>query len=59
MLVSRTRHKSGRPAGPPKTRPPGPEGRFLTGNPLDYTRDHLGYLTWCAREYGDVVGLVS
>ena len=57
MLVSHPRHKSGRPAGPPKTRPPGPEGRFLTGNLLDYTRDHLGYLTWCAREYGDVVGL--
>ncbi|MDQ3285789.1 MAG: cytochrome P450, partial [Actinomycetota bacterium] len=39
-----------------KTRPPGPEGRFPTGNLLDYTRDHLGFFTRCAREYGDVVG---
>ena len=37
--------------------PPGPRGRFPTGNLLDYTRDHLGFLTRCAREYGDVVGL--
>lgn len=37
--------------------PPGPGGRFPTGNLLDYTRDHLGFLTRCAREYGDVVGL--
>ncbi|MCA1728893.1 MAG: cytochrome P450 [Actinobacteria bacterium] len=41
----------------PKTLPPGPKGYFLTGNLLDYTRDHLGYLTWCARECGDVVRL--
>lgn len=37
--------------------PPGPKGRFLTGNLFDYSRDQLGYLTRCAREYGDVVGL--
>ncbi len=37
--------------------PPGPKGRFLTGNLLDYSRDQLGYLTRCAREYGDVVRL--
>ena len=52
-----TRHKSDRPAVLPKVGPPGPEGRFLTGNLLDYTRDHLGFLTRCARRYGDVVGL--
>jgi cytochrome P450 len=40
-----------------RTRPPGPKGHPLTGNLFDYTRDHLGFLTRCAREYGDVVGL--
>ncbi len=52
-----TRHKRDPPASFPEARPPGPEGSFLTGNLLDYTRDHLGFLTRCAREYGDVVGL--
>ena len=52
-----TRRKNSLPAGLPKIRPPGPEGRFPTGNLLDYTRDHLGFLTRCAREYGDVVRL--
>ena len=37
--------------------PPGPKGRFLTGNLLDYSRDQLGYLSRCARDYGDVVRL--
>ncbi len=40
-----------------RTLPPGPKGHPLTGNLLDYTRDQLGYLTRCAREYGDVVRL--
>ncbi len=44
-------------AGLVEVRPPGPKGRLLTGNLLDYTRDHLGFLTRCARRYGDVVGL--
>src|ERR687893_2716057 len=57
MPMHDTRHKSDRPTVLPKVRPPGPEGRFLTGNLFDYTRDHLGFLTRCAREYGDVVGL--
>src|SRR3712207_8132934 len=35
--------------------PPGPKGRFLTGNLREYDRDQLGFLTRCAREYGDVV----
>lgn len=51
------RHESDRPTGLSEVLPPGPEGRFPTGNLLDYTRDHLGFLTRCAREYGDVVGL--
>ena len=55
--MSRTSHKREGAAGRSRTRPPGPEGRFPTGNLLDYTRDHLGFLTRCAREYGDVVGL--
>lgn len=59
MLVFGARDKSGRQAGPPGDflMPPGPEGSLLTGNLLDYTRDHLGFLTWCAREYGDVTRL--
>jgi cytochrome P450 len=35
--------------------PPGPKGHFLTGNLREYDRDQLGFLTRCAREYGDVV----
>src|ERR687894_2457561 len=57
MPMPDTPPKSDRPTVLPKVRPPGPEGRFPTGNLLDYTRDHLGFLTRCAREYGDVVGL--
>jgi cytochrome P450 len=40
-----------------RTRPPGPKGHPLSGNLFDYTRDYLGFLTRCAREYGDVVRL--
>jgi cytochrome P450 len=35
--------------------PPGPKGHFLLGNALQYERDPLGFLTRCAREYGEVV----
>src|SRR5260370_426343 len=38
-------------------RPPGPRGHFLSGNLREYKRDPLGFLTRCARDYGDVVGL--
>ncbi|HEX9149267.1 MAG TPA: cytochrome P450 [Thermoanaerobaculia bacterium] len=34
--------------------PPGPPGRLLLGNLPDFARDVLGFLTFCAREYGDV-----
>ena len=37
--------------------PPGPKGQFLFGNARQYLHDPLGFLTWCAREYGDVVRL--
>lgn len=37
--------------------PPGPKGRLIAGNIREYARDQLGFLTWCAREYGDVVWL--
>lgn len=37
--------------------PPGPEGRHLFGNTLDFKRDPLGFLTRCSREYGDVISL--
>lgn len=35
--------------------PPGPSGRFLAGNALELSRDWMGYLVKCAREYGDIV----
>ncbi|HEX8439863.1 MAG TPA: cytochrome P450, partial [Archangium sp.] len=35
--------------------PPGPPGDFLTGNLVAFSEDPLGFLTRCAREYGDVV----
>ena len=39
------------------TLPPGPRGRYLVGNLLDYSRNPLGFLEGCARRYGDVVRL--
>ena len=36
-------------------RPPGPQGRPLLGNALEFRRDPLGFLTRVAREHGDVV----
>lgn len=35
--------------------PPGPTGRFLLGNALELSRNWMGYLTDCARKYGDAV----
>nr|QLH55420.1 cytochrome P450 [Archangium gephyra] len=37
--------------------PPGPQGHFITGNLVPFSEDPLGFLTRCAREYGDVVRL--
>lgn len=34
--------------------PPGPKGLPLFGSMFEYNRDPLGFLTRCAREYGDV-----
>ena len=39
------------------TLPPGPRGRYLVGNLLDYSRNPLGFLEGSARRYGDVVRL--
>ncbi|HEY9632235.1 MAG TPA: cytochrome P450 [Coleofasciculaceae cyanobacterium] len=39
--------------------PPGPKGHFLLGIFGDYTRDPLGYLSQCAKEYGDIVHFPS
>ena len=35
--------------------PPGPKGSQLLGSALGFSRDWLGFLTACAREYGDLV----
>jgi cytochrome P450 len=35
--------------------PPGPRGHFLVGSLPEFRRDVLGYLSACARQYGDVV----
>jgi cytochrome P450 len=35
----------------------GPKGHFLGDNLRDYARDPLGFLSRCAREYGDIVQL--
>jgi cytochrome P450 len=35
----------------------GPRGHWLTGHLRPFQRDQLGYLTGCARDYGDVVDL--
>src|SRR5262249_16845032 len=37
--------------------PPGPPGWPLVGHTVQFARDPLGFLTRCAREYGDVVRL--
>lgn len=37
--------------------PPGPQGHFIIGNLQEFSEDPLGFLTRCAREYGDVVRL--
>src|SRR5829696_8299680 len=37
--------------------PPGPKGHLLGDNVREYARDPLGFLTGCARDYGDVVEL--
>jgi cytochrome P450 len=37
--------------------PPGPKGRFLTGNLGEFRADRLALFTRCAREFGDVVAL--
>src|SRR5262249_40134890 len=39
----------------PAQRPPGPKGRLLIGSLLELGTDWLGFLSECAREYGDVV----
>ena len=39
----------------PIRRPPGPKGRLLIGSLLELGTDWLGFLSKCAREYGDVV----
>src|SRR3954451_18668768 len=35
--------------------PPGPRGHLLLGCLPEYSRDPLGFLTRCAKEYGDAV----
>lgn len=35
--------------------PPGPKGRFVVGNALELAGDWMGFLSQCARDYGDAV----
>jgi cytochrome P450 len=42
---------------PHSRHPPGPRGRLLSGNLRQYFADPLGFMTQCARQYGDVVAL--
>lgn len=44
-------------AAPTPYRPPGPRPRPFVGNLLEFGRDPLTFLTNCAREHGDIVGL--
>jgi cytochrome P450 len=39
---------------PPPKYPPGPKGHILFGNLKDLSEDLLGFLTECARQYGDI-----
>jgi len=39
----------------PVSLPPGPKGHFLFGTFGEYVRDPLGYLSQCAKEYGDII----
>ena len=38
----------------PRRIPPGPGGRPLVGNLLEFGRDLLGFLSGLARDYGDI-----
>jgi len=40
-----------------RNQPPGPKGHWLKGNLAEFRRDSLGFITHCAREYGDIVSL--
>ncbi|HLN26451.1 MAG TPA: cytochrome P450 [Gemmataceae bacterium] len=37
--------------------PPGPKGHFVSGNLPEFRENRLGFLTRCAREYGDFVSI--
>jgi cytochrome P450 len=41
----------------PSHAPPGPKGHLLGDNLREYARDPLGFLSRCAREYGNIVQL--
>lgn len=34
---------------------PGPKGKFLAGNAIDFGKNPLAFLTMCAKEYGEMV----
>lgn len=49
------RDRRGVPGSAARLVPPGPAGLPIIGNLEAYERDRLGFLTRCAREFGDVV----
>ncbi|MEH2294095.1 cytochrome P450 [Nostoc sp.] len=34
---------------------PGPKGKFIVGNAIEFGQDPLGFLTQCAQQYGEIV----
>src|SRR5436309_15698006 len=55
MLLAMSQAAPRRPAMPSTRLPPSPPGHLLLGHIPAFTRERLGFLERCAREYGDLV----
>lgn len=56
-MSSRPETLPGPEPAPPRKDPPGPKGGLLLGNLRPFSRDILGFITRCVRDYGDFVHL--